>query len=237
MAKYCTKCGKKLEEGKACDCEKKEKKEIKEVETSNDMLNDYIDALKGIITKPVDTMKKYTKKSKFNLALIMLAINVIISGLFVYLFVKEFSTDLYSLMLGSYSSILSGPQTTEIPISVFFYSVLLMALFYFAFAGFLHLICGPIMKKESDFKEVIGLMGVNAVFTTVTTLVALLFVFISVPVAIIILLLGGIIYLFNIYRGFTEISKVDKNKMTYAFVCAYVIALFLVFYVVPKIFS
>ena len=233
MAKYCTKCGKKLEEGKTCDCEKETKKEEKEATT--DMLNDYVDALKGIITKPVDTMKKYTKRSKFNLALIMLIINVIVSGLFVYLFIKEFA----NLFTSSLSSLTAGltMQSEEIPISVFFYSVLLMALYYLAFAGFLHLICGPIMKKESDFKEVVGLMGVNAVFTTVTNLIALLFIFISVPVAIIILLLGGIIFLFNIYRGFTEISKVDKNKMTYAFVCAYVIALFLVFYVIPKIFS
>lgn len=233
MAKYCTKCGKKLEEGKTCDCEKETKKEEKEATT--DMLNDYVDALKGIITKPVDTMKKYTKRSKFNLALIMLIINVIVSGLFVYLFIKEFA----NLFTSSLSSLTAGltMQSAEIPISVFFYSVLLMALYYLAFAGFLHLICGPIMKKESDFKEVVGLMGVNAVFTTVTNLIALLFIFISVPVAIIILLLGGIIFLFNIYRGFTEISKVDKNKMTYAFVCAYVIALFLVFYVIPKIFS
>lgn len=235
MAKYCTKCGKKLEEGKACDCSKKEKK-VNNI--NDDMLNDYIDALKGIVAKPVDTMKKYTKSSKFNLALIMLAINVIVSGLFVYLFAKEFAQDIYKLLFGSYTSLLTPTvSNTEIPMSVFFYSILLMALYYLAFAGLLHLICGPIMKKESDFKEVIGLMGVNATFTTVTTLVALIFIFINIQISLIILTLGGVIFLFNIYRGFTEITKVDKNKMTYAFVCAYVLALFIVFYVIPKIFS
>ena len=233
MAKYCTKCGKKLEAGKTCDCSKKEK-----VINNNDLLNDYIDALKGIITKPVDTMKKYTKSSKFNLALIMLAINVIISGSFVYLFVKEFAQDIYKLIFGSYSSLLTtAVPNTEIPISIFFYSLILMALYYLAFAGLLHLICGPIMKKDSDIKEVIGLMGVNAAFTTITTLLALLFIFINIQISLVILALGGVIFLFNIYRGFTEITKVDKNKMTYAFVCAYVLALFIVFYVIPKIFS
>ena len=28
MAKFCTKCGKKLVDGQPCDCEKKEKKEV-----------------------------------------------------------------------------------------------------------------------------------------------------------------------------------------------------------------
>ena len=32
MAKFCTKCGKKLEDGKPCDCENKENKKVEEVE-------------------------------------------------------------------------------------------------------------------------------------------------------------------------------------------------------------
>ena len=89
MAKYCTKCGKKLEEGQKCDCDKKEKVnaevvEEKEVITiNNDMLNDYVEVVKGMFTHPVDTMKEYSKRSKFNLALIMILINCLISGLFV----------------------------------------------------------------------------------------------------------------------------------------------------------
>ena len=94
MAKFCTKCGKKLEEGQKCDCEKKEKVEAvveeKEVITiNNDMANDYLNAVKGMFSRPVDTMKEYSKRSKFNLGLIMIVINCIISGLFIYLFAKE----------------------------------------------------------------------------------------------------------------------------------------------------
>ena len=51
MAKFCTKCGKKLEEGKTCDCEKT-------TVVNNNMVNDYMEVLKGMFTKPLDTMKK-----------------------------------------------------------------------------------------------------------------------------------------------------------------------------------
>ena len=66
MAKFCTKCGKKLEEGKVCDCEKTTSESVKTAVANNNMVNDYIEVLKGMFTKPLDTMKDYAKKSKFN---------------------------------------------------------------------------------------------------------------------------------------------------------------------------
>ena len=117
MAKFCTKCGKKLEVEAVV-----EEKEV--ITINNDMANDYLNAVKGMFSRPVDTMKEYSKRSKFNLGLIMIVINCIISGLFIYLFAKEGAVSLVTMMYGkSYSSIASSSM--EVPIKVFFIGTLL----------------------------------------------------------------------------------------------------------------
>lgn len=241
MAKFCTKCGKKLVDGQLCDCEKKEKKEVKETvevevasNNANDIVNDYLDVLKGVFVTPIDAMKKYAKNSKFVLALVMLGINVLVFGLFVYIFAGKSVNFIASL--SGYGSLLRN-YNVDVPISVFFFAVLLMAVFFFCLGGLLHFFCGTIMKKDSDFKSMMGLLGVNAVFTTVTTLVALVCLFINVWLAIFVIAIAGVIFLLNVYHGFTEISKIDKNRMNYVFTTAYVITLFLVCYVLPQIFN
>ena len=243
MTKYCTNCGKKLEDGKTCDCMKKttKKNEAKEEAvvvktTSNEMVNDYLDVLKGVFVTPASTMKKYATSSKFVLALIMLGINSIIFGLFVYLFAKEGIGLIASFYGSSYSSLVSG-YDIEVPAKVFFIALVLMLAFFFCLGGLLHLIAGPIMKKDSDFKSIMGLIGVNAVFTTITTLVALVCIYINLTLGIVVLAIASTIYLFNTYQGFIELSKIDKNKVTYVFTVAYAITIFVVCYLLPKIFS
>lgn len=236
MAKFCTNCGKKLEDGKPCDCQKN-KKDVVEAEvvktSANDYVNDYIEALKGIFTKPVDTMKKYAKSSKFLISLIMLGINAIISALFVYLFAKE-SVGLVASLSG-YGSLMKG-YSIDIPVKVYFLAFLTMAVFFFCLGGLLHFVNSVIMKKDSDFKEIMSLIGVNSVFTTITTIIAIIALYINVWVAVIILAIAGVIFLLNIYHGYTMISNIDKNKMAYAFTGCYAITLFVVCYILPKIF-
>ena len=234
MAKFCTNCGKKLVDGKPCDCEKKEEKKVVETEvvmtSSSDLVNEYLEALKGIFVKPVDTMKKFTKKANLTLTVIMLLLNSIIFGLFVYLFAKE---SVGSALSSIYY--ISG-RGYEVPASVFFGAFVLMIVFFFCLGGLLHLIAN-LMKKESDFKEIMALIGVNAVFTTVTTLVALVFMFINGWLAAIILAIAGFMFLLNLYHGFVNYTAIDKNKICYAFTVCYAITLFLVCYVLPKIFD
>ena len=239
MAKFCTNCGKKLVDGKPCDCEKKESKKVEEVEVvstgAGEMVNDYIEALKGIFTKPVDTMKKYAKSSKFVLAMIMLGINAIVFGLYIYLFAGESVSVLARLM--GYSSLMSlSGASVSVPASVFFWAFLFMAVFFFALGGLLYLFCGPIMKDDTNFKEIMSLIGVNAVFTTITILVALIFVYIKTWISLVILMLGGFIFILNTYHGFTNLVKIDKNRIAYVFTASYAITLFVVCYILPKIF-
>ena len=239
MAKFCTNCGKKLENGKKCDCEKEEMTKKETVENKgaiNDFVNDYLNVLKGIFSKPIDTIKTYSKKSKFTLGLIMIAINSIIFGLFVYLLCKEGTSQIFSLMYGSVSSLISS-SNIDVPISVLFISMLFMAVYHLCLGGLLHFTSKTIMKKDSDIKITYSFIGVNAVLTTVTTLVALICMYINTGFALILIAIAGILYLLNLYHGFIELTKIDKNKIAYVFTGSYVVTIFLVCYILPKIFS
>ena len=237
MAKFCTKCGKKLEEGKVCDCEKTTSESIKTAVANNNMVNDYIEVLKGMFTKPLDTMTDYAKKSKFNLGLIMIVLNALVFGLFIYLFAKEGINSAYAIIYGSSPLFGSVTKNVEIPIKVFFIISLLMAIFHFCFGGLLHFISATILKTESDIKRTYALIGTAAVISTVTTLASLILMYVNIWLCLIVLLLGSLLYFFNLFHGFTELTKVDKNKIVYVFTSAYEITLFIVCYVLPKIFS
>lgn len=241
MAKFCTKCGKKLEDGQKCDCDKKEVKEVTEErvvvasQAGNDMVNDYISVLKGIFVSPIDTMKNFAKRSKFTLGLIMMVINSLVFGLFVFLFAKEGITGLMTAMYGKTLGSLAG--SADVEVKVLFIAALLMMAFFLCLGGLLHLISGPIMKKESDIKRTYALIGASSVLTTVTTLIAIVCVYINFWLMLIVLLVSGVLYMLTTYHGFTELTKVDKNKMAYVFTIAYGITLFVVVYLLPKIFS
>ena len=81
MAKFCTKCGSPLEEGKPCKCES-EKKEVKNVSSSNfvELLKEYLNVVKGMVKKPIDTLKEKNDESNFNLALVSIGVTSIIFG-------------------------------------------------------------------------------------------------------------------------------------------------------------
>ena len=76
MAKFCTNCGKKLKEGEVCDCKK-------DSIVNNETTQKALDLVKGMIYTPIDTIKDFTKKSSFNLAMILVGVLSVITGLFV----------------------------------------------------------------------------------------------------------------------------------------------------------
>ena len=85
MAKFCTKCGKPLKDGKPCSCSVKEKKVIEEKnENTNELIASVSNIYKSTLKKPCETMEKYSEKNT-KLSLILILINAIVFGLSGYL--------------------------------------------------------------------------------------------------------------------------------------------------------
>ena len=241
MAKFCTKCGKKLEDGKPCDCCKEEVKKEVVVESKtngfdfNKCVNSYIEMVKGIFVKPIDTIKKFATSSNFVLGLIALAINCIVSGIFLYCIAKE-SINLISSFTGGYSSLLAMSSSIDVPfMKTFLYGILFMAVGFSVTALMIYVMAGVIFKDKIDMKKAFSLVGVCSVFTTVTTIVSIILNYISIKLMMVVLLISGIFYLTHLYQGVQETTEVDKNKLAYVFVPAISVATFVVVYVLPKI--
>ena len=240
MAKFCTKCGKKLEEGEVCTCSQNTVKTNTTAAAGsidvNQGFNDYLNIIKGIFTRPSDTIKEYAKGDKFLLGIIAIVINCLVSGLFFYFFIDKAVGGLMG-MFGGYGSLMSSTGMS-LPFGRIFFMGLLCMVFWFAVCALvLFVIANPILKDKMDIKTSFALVGVCSIFTTLTTVAALILTFLSVKFAIIILLLGAIFYLTHLYQGLSDITSINKNKLVYVFVPAVAVATFVMIELVPKFFS
>lgn len=200
----------------------------------NTYINSYIDLVKGIFTRPIDTIKKYTKEEYFSLGVIAIVLNCIISGIFLFCLCKE-AMGTFSSWMGGYDYLM--PSTTmEVPfLKIILYGILFMGVGFSVTALMIYVIANAILKDPIDMKKSFTLIGICSVFTTITTMVSILLTYISMKLMIIVLLFAGIFYLTYLYQGIAEITKVDKNKLAYIFVPAIGIATFVVIYILPKI--
>ncbi len=243
MAKFCTKCGRKLEEGEVCECtkEKKEKglKEEKKEETiekkevtslANDWLETYIAMTKGILEKPITTIKKYAKKENAILSWIILGINSFFTVLFLYLFVKETTSNVSGFPFNDFTY--SGySMDFETVLKIF----LTIMVGYASMAGLLTFIGGILWKKEVNFNQIISVLAIPSTFTILTTLLSILLIYLSTKLMGIVLLISLILYLSNIYHGWMSTTTVDENKISYSYTGALVLTLFVVTVLMPKL--
>ena len=134
MAKFCTKCGKKLEEGEVCTCSQNTAKTSTSAAAGsvdfNQLFNDYVNIIKGIFTRPSDTIKEYAKGGKMLLGIIALVINCLVSGLFFYFFMDKAFGGLMG-MFGGYGSLMSSAGMS-LPFGRIFFMGLLCMVFWFA---------------------------------------------------------------------------------------------------------
>lgn len=241
MAKYCSNCGKKLNDNQKCDCQKnhvvKKEEKDKQIHEGQSILNDsirkYVEVVKGMFTKPIDTIKTYATSENFVFGLIMIFINSVVTGLFGYLLLKE-SISLLSGMGMVYYGLVSFPKIS-------FKFVLLLALFmivgFSSTAGMLYLFAGPVMKTKADIKQIFTLVGVCSVLTTFTTIVVILCMYFSMTLVFIILVFAGVLYFTYLYQGFLEFTNIDKNRVGVVFTVSIAVASFLVLYVMPRILN
>lgn len=98
MAKFCTKCGRPLVDGKPCSyCEEatKEKEKVEDIEeveeieddtvsSSNELVNDVKQLYVGVIKSPATTIENYSKEKNVKLAMVLLIITALVAGIMTY---------------------------------------------------------------------------------------------------------------------------------------------------------
>ena len=266
MAKFCTKCGKPLVEGQTCNCgnpetpvvetlnfEQPSMKDFQQANTmnqnmmtqpqgavaqpskANNLVNDCLAIIKGFLTKPVTTVADNANESKFNQALA-------IAGVFaasVMAFVLVVLGDIYSTIEKSMSmgGLVEVPKL-EVPyIKVGLISFISVAGGLALMALLAWLIMNKIFKVNTTYKKVFGIYAISSIISAVAALLAIVCKFIDYRLAFGVLALG--VALNNHYVSVTmrTAGQTDENKLGYVVVIAQFVAIFVVSFLLYKIFG
>lgn len=234
MAKFCTKCGKELKNGKACTCEKEVKKETKketekkEVATTTtnidikESLMDCVNALKNIFIKPFEAVKEFVTDNKLISGIIMILVAAISTGLYKIATIKNMysASSSNSFNVNDFVNILSGNSsygTKPDYLKEFFTEAGTNLLIYALIALFGYLIVTKLLKGKSTWKQMVTAVAISLSVVLVGCLINSILVFIDAEV---IGYIRGYItsfaYILSIlilYIGVKETAEIDKNKL------------------------
>ncbi len=252
MAKFCTKCGKPLVDGKPCSCslEKVEEKEKvveqeeervsskrnvedSDTDTSVDfsgILNDYVSIVKGIFKKPKETLKKYCTEAYFNVACLSIILNAIVFGGLFHIFLDNclkkmgFSVKTIQQFIATVTDGLSYLGVdASVDTNFFLKGTLGMAIVSALLIGVMYLVHTQAFKKRIDIKRVVTLVGVAETVLTVGFLLTIVGSYLHVAIALIIFLFGTVMFFTNLHQGYMEISNLNEDKSILTYIISIII--------------
>ena len=267
MAKFCTKCGKPLVEGTTCNCGNTEQQPVVETlnfeqpsmkdfqQTSNmnqtmmnqaqggmaqpskakNILNDCLAVIKGFFKKPVTTIEANADDSKFTNALAL-------AGVFaasVMAFVLVVLGDLYSTLEKTMTmgGLVEAPEL-EVPyIKVGLITFITVAGALALMALLAWLILAKLFKVNTTYKKVFGIYAVSSIISAAGALVATVCTFIDYRIAFIVLALGFALNTHYVSVTIKAAGQADENKLGYVVVIAQYVAIFVVAFLLYKIFG
>ena len=247
MAKFCTKCGKELKDGK-CDCStKEESKKTEEVKTTQaeGVFDDLKDILIGIFKEPATTIKKFSNDKNFIISLIFLGACALFSGIFVYCLYDAFIKFLASLstLASGFGSILGlgslGGTSSLYSISfgtVFFRIFFYVAIYLVTYAGMMTLMSKVIFKQNTDFKKILTTTGLSSGFMICGLVLASIFAYVKIGLGLAIFVIAIVLSLVNLVITAKEALEIDKDKILYTVAPSILVGLLVMFYILPKFF-
>ena len=267
MAKFCTKCGKPLVEGTTCNCGNTEQQPVveslnfeqpsmKDFQQASNMnqtmmnqpqggmaqpskakniLNDCLAVIKGFFKKPVTTIEANADDSKFTNALAL-------AGVFaasVMAFVLVVLGDLYSTLEKTMTmgGLVEAPEL-EVPyIKVGLITFITVAGTLALMALLAWLILAKLFKVNTTYKKVFGIYAVSSIISAAAALVATVCTFIDYRIAFIVLALGFALNTHYVSVTIKAAGQADENKLGYVVVIAQYVAIFVVAFLLYKIFG
>ena len=208
MTKYCTNCGKKLNEGETCECINNTKENSKEI---SDVLQQGVNIATSFINKPIDTAKKYLNGENFTLSIIFVAISSILASIFMLLSVKE----VYSLFFNSFAF---GYDflASEIPYFRVFMTTFVFTLgFYFLETLVLWLFIDKLTNKRIDYKKTFNIIGLLSIYNSIVILISILGIYVSIYIVLLLFIAALILNLTSLTLILKEFIKIDVNKLPY----------------------
>ncbi len=237
MAKFCTKCGKPLVDGKTCSCSIKEKEEEKEKKieekeeeeveveeaSSNELINSIVDIFKNIWKKPYKTMMQYKEKN-VKLGLCLILINIVIFGVLIYFLINNtyngIMTDMSNKLQGL--AAISGEdfevfQKVSLPFSSLFISgVINLAIGYLILITMSRLFVGKVFKAKGTFGDYLTMAGIASPLSGIIMVIAILVGFISYKLALIVAIAAAVTFLVSLTQAYVDILEAKEDRLAYS---------------------
>ena len=221
-AKYCQNCGKLL------DVDDSKNIKLLFIEITNKI----IDLCKGISTRPVDTIKKFTKIDNFNLSIVL----IVILSFCVSLFGLAFLKNTYSSFIGN-NYYTYGFVAYKIPYFRTFYTLLFtVILLSFAYAGIMHIVNTMIFKRQSDFKEAYSMNAACSVVVSVGLIISSILLFINVYLGITLCIFSVMLNMIYTYHGLIFLGIKEENKCGYIYLLTHSL-FYIILLTIIKLFS
>ena len=267
MAKFCTKCGKPLVEGTTCNCGNSEQQPVVETlnfeqpsmkdfqQTSNmnqtmmnqaqggmaqpskakNILNDCLAVIKGFFKKPVTTIEANADDSKFTNALALAGVFAVSVMAFVLVVLGDIYSTLEKTM--TMGGLVEAPEL-EVPyVKVGLITFITVAGTLALMALLAWLILAKLFKVNTTYKKVFGIYAVSSIISAAAALVATVCTFIDYRIAFIVLGLGIALNTHYVSVTMKAAGQADENKLGYVVVVAQYVALFVVTFLLYKIFG
>ncbi len=219
MAKFCSKCGKKLVDDRCLDCAVEVTTNVKTTTNFDEMGERVIGILKGFIIKPVSTVKKYSETKDFYLGLIAIGVACISFAL------------VFTVMLNGLLSLFLGGMINSFMVSgvlMFIQGFFLAVLFYGVFVFGVYLTLAQIMKQKFTLKESVALVGTASFINVAICLGVFIMSFLSIQLMVILLLMGIMFFAFNIFSAMKINAKVKEDHVSLSLVAMYGILLLII---------
>ena len=230
MAKFCSKCGKPLEDGKPCKCEGEVVKTSKTSQNGfGEMVKEYWELVKRVFKEPVTIVEENNSEDKFGVALVSIGASGAMMGLFYCLFIKA--------TVGALSSMVGG----NIPyLKIFLLGFVAMAgvLAILAVAGYFAF--ATIFKSNTSIKKMFVLVGLTSIIETVALAGCSVLTLFQLSETIIYCIYGLIAVasiLSTVYfvKGVDKYAKVEANKLGYAVAIMYAITIIVAYLVATNV--
>ena len=133
--------------------------------------------------------------------------------------------------LGSLSSI-ANISFGSVFIKIFFY----VAVYLVTYAGMMTLMTKVIFKQNTSFKKILIVTGLSSVFMICALVLASIFSYVKLGFGFLLFIVGIIVSLVNLVATAKDSLNIDKDKVLYSIAPSVLVALFVMCYILPKLF-
>lgn len=229
MAKFCTKCGSELVDGKCPKCKNTKEEKVEVVEnTPVDVKQGFIDCLdvlKNIFTKPFDAIKSFVCENKFVAGIIMIVVSALTTGIYKLATLKNLyssksadsfnANDFYDLL----GSALSGETPNAEPeyLKEFLTTFVTNLAEYALIVVIGYLIISKLFKGTASIKEMIQTVAISLTVVIVANLLNSILVFIDgefvANLRVYVASFASILSTLILYGSVKQVAGIDQNKL------------------------